>query len=355
MLKKAKVSVCEGKGKITDGHSVQVNGKILNTKRILITTGAVPSVPPIPGVNAPGVVTSDELLNWNGPLPQRLVVIGGGVIGMEFASLYQSLGSKVAVIEAMDRLLGTMDREIGQSLKMLMKKRGVEIHTGTKVERIEAADGLKVIAAENEQTLIAEADVVLVAVGRRAYTESLFAKGMDLKTECGKIVVNETFETSIPGIYAAGDCIGGIQLAHAAQAEAVNAVCAMTGRPPIYDCSVIPACVYTNPEIASVGMTAEEAKSRGRNVISAKYPMAANGKTLLSGGERGFVKILAEEQTGQILGAQLMCGRASDLISLFGEAIVNHLTVRETERVIYPHPTFAEGIGEALHLMHEKN
>lgn len=354
MLKKAKVDVYEGKGKITDRHSVQVNGEILNTEKILITTGAVPSVPPILGVDAPGVVTSDELLNWNGPLPQRLVIIGGGVIGMEFASLYQALGSQVVVIEAMDRLLGTMDREIGQSLKILMKKRGVEIHTGTKVERIETADGLSVIATEKEKTVIAGADAVLVAVGRRAYTESLLGEELNLKVERGKILVNENFETSIPGIYAAGDCIGGIQLAHVAQAEAVNAVCAMMNRPPAFDSSVIPSCVYTNPEIASVGMTAEEAKSGGRNIISAKYPMAANGKTLLSGGERGFVKILADEQTGQIAGAQLMCERASDLVSLFGEALVNHLTTEDLERVIYPHPTFVEGIGEALHLMHGK-
>lgn len=240
---------------------------------------------------------------------------------MEFASLYQALGSQVVVIEAMDRLLGTMDREIGQSLKILMKKRGVEIYTGTKVERIETEDGLSVIATEKEQTVIAGADAVLVAVGRRAYTESLFGKELDLKVERGKILVNENFETSIPGIYAAGDCIGGIQLAHVAQAEAVNAVCAMMNRPPAFDLSVIPSCVYTNPEIASVGMTVEEAKSRGRNIISAKYPMTANGKTLLSGGERGFVKILADEQTGQIAGAQLMCERASDLVSLFGEAL----------------------------------
>ena len=300
----------------------------------------------IPGVSAENISCSLEGLQRR--KTEVVETLRQGIRGM-------LKKAKVAVIEAMDRLLGTMDREIGQSLKMLMKKRGVEIHTGTKVERIEAADGLRVIAAEKEQTVIAEADMVLVAVGRRVHTEGLFEEGLNLKMERGKILVNENFETSIPGIYAAGDCIGGIQLAHAAQAEAVNAVCAMMDRPPAFDCSVIPACVYTNPEIAAVGMTVEEAKCRGTNVISAKYPMTANGKTLLSGGERGFVKILADEQTGQIIGAQLMCERASDLISLFGEAIVNHLTASEMERVIYPHSTFAEGIGEALHLMHGKN
>ncbi|MDO5426117.1 MAG: dihydrolipoyl dehydrogenase [Eubacteriales bacterium] len=349
-LKKAKVTVYHGKGQITGPHAVEVNGETLAAERILITTGSVPAMPPIPGIDLPGVMNSDELLAKGDPIPERLVIIGGGVIGMEFASIYQALGTQVTVIEALDRILATLDKEIGQSLKMLMKKRGVDIHTGAKVERIERTECLQVTCTEKEKALTVEADAVLVAVGRRAFTEGLLGPGVELAMDRGKICVDEHFQTSVPGIYAAGDCIGGIQLAHVASAEAINAVCYMNGEGPEQDLAVVPSCVYTNPEIASVGLSAEEAKAAGRTVLTSKYPMSANGKSLLSGQERGFIKVVADPETHQVLGAQMMCARATDMISEFGTAIRNGLTLEQMGAVIRPHPTFSEGISEAVML-----
>lgn len=350
LFKKSKITLYQGKGQITGSHTVLVGEEELTARNILITTGSIPSMPPIPGIDLPGVMNSDKLLDLGDPVPERLVIIGGGVIGMEFASIYQSLGTQVTVIEALDRILSTMDKEIGQSLKMLMKKRGVDIHTGSKVEKICREDCLLVTYTEKEKQQTVKADAVLVAVGRRAFTEGLLGPGVDLALDRGKICVDEHFQTSIPGIYAAGDCIGGIQLAHTASAEGINAVCHMNGDEPELDLSVIPSCVYTSPEIASVGLSAEDAKAQGIPVLTAKYPMSANGKSLLSGQERGFIKVLADPETRRILGAQMMCARATDMISEFGCAIVNNLTIEQMAAVIRPHPTFSEGISEAVEL-----
>ncbi|MDY3917822.1 MAG: dihydrolipoyl dehydrogenase [Candidatus Limivivens sp.] len=353
LFKKSKITLYQGKGQITGAHSVKVGEEELTAKNILIVTGSVPAMPPIPGMDLPGVLNSDGLLAKGDPVPEKLVIIGGGVIGMEFASIYQALGTQVTVIEALDRILATLDKEIGQSLKMLLKKRGVDIHTGAKVEKItEAGEGiLSVTYTEKDKPVTVEADTILVAVGRRAYTEGLLGPGVELAMDRGKICVDEHFQTSIPGIYAAGDCIGGIQLAHVASAEAINAVCHMNGEEPEMDLSVVPSCVYTSPEIASVGLSAEEAKAAGRSVLTAKYPMSANGKSLLSGQERGFIKVLADPETHRILGAQMMCARATDMISEFGMAIANGLTAEQMASVIRPHPTFSEGISEAAELL----
>lgn len=352
LLKKQKVTVLEGTGTILDPHTVQVSDERFETENILICTGSVPAMPPIPGIDLPNVMNSDKLLAEN-QVYQRLIIIGGGVIGMEFASIYQDLGCEVIVIEALDRLLGNMDKEFSQSLKMLMKKRGTEIHTGARVQEIrQTEDGsLLCVFEEKEQLLSREADGILVATGRRPNTQGLLGEDFSLDMERGRICVNEHFQTSIPNIYAAGDVIGGIQLAHTASAEALHALSHMRGEIPGKDLSVIPSCVYTSPEIASVGITPDEAKSAGLSVHTAKYPMSANGKTLLSHQDRGYIKITSDAETGKILGAQMMCARATDMISTFTQAIVNGLTVSQMAEVIYPHPTFSEGIGEALELL----
>ena len=191
-------------------------------------------------------------------------------------------------------------------------------------------------------------DAILVAVGRRAHTEALFGEGFELEMDRGRICVNEHSQTSIPTIYAAGDVTGGIMLAHAATAEALNAVMHMAGKAPIFNMSQVPGCVYTNPEIGSVGLTQDEAKKIGKNVIVKKYPMSANGKSLLSDQERGFIKVVADADSHVVLGAQMMCARATDMVSQFATAIVNGLTLEQMAAVIYPHPTFSEGISEAV-------
>ena len=359
MLKKGRIDLYTGKAKITEPGTVEVETgaekELLQTDNILICTGSSPAVLPVPGIDLPGVVTSDELLDSDIPY-KRLVIIGGGVIGMEFASIYNALGAEVTVIEALDRILANMDKEFSQSLKMLSKKRGIDIHTASLVKEIKKGENGSPVCVYEEkgQLFEAEADCILVAAGRRANTEDLFGEKIDVPMEKGKILVNENFQTGVPGIYAAGDVIGGIQLAHAASAEAVNAVCHMKGIPFARDTKVIPSCVYTNPEIASAGITADEAKQLGIETVTAKYPMSANGKSLLSGQERGFIKIVAEAETGKLLGAQMMCARATDMIGTFAEGISNELTAEQMAATVFPHPTFGEGMGEALELLVEK-
>ncbi len=331
------------------GVSVRSGGgeEILRAKNILLATGSVPALPPIPGIDLPGVVTSDGLLE-NDRLVGRLVIIGGGVIGAEFAEVYAALGTAVTVIEAMPQLLPSLDKEIAQSLKMLFKKRGVNVLTGTQVNRIlPGADGTLICEYGGGR---AEADCVLVSVGRRPYTGGLFAPGAQPGTERGRIMVNEYGETDLPGVWAVGDVTGGIMLAHAASAAGRNAVRRMAGLPPCADMRFIPSCVYTDPEIACAGMGEEEAKSAGIDADSRKFPMTANGKTVLTGAERGFIRVVFEKGTRRLLGVRMMCERASDMIGEFTLALSLGLTMEEMARAVRPHPTFCEAITEALRL-----
>ena len=364
LMRMNKISVYYGTGTIIDRNMVKVTmtkveaaeGPVmLETDHILIATGSVPACPPIPGSDLPGVVTSDGLLEKT-DMFEHLVIIGGGVIGMEFASVYTALGRKVTVIEALDRILPGMDKEIAQNLKMILKKRGAEIHAGAKVESIQAAgDGSGLICryVEKEKPCEARADGILIATGRKAYTEGLITQESSpqiqaMAMERGRIVINEYYETSVPGIYGVGDVTGGIQLAHAATAQGRNAVSHMAGEIMEIRTEVVPSCVYTSPEIGCVGISADEAKEQGRPVITKKYLMSANGKSVLSQQERGLIKVVADSASHRILGAQMMCARATDMISQFGVAIVNGLTLEDVARAIFPHPTFSEGILEAV-------
>lgn len=375
LMKTNRISVFYGTGTILDREHVKValsgektgekaeeqpDGQkqdqvVLETGHILIATGSVPACPPIPGSSLPGVVTSDGLLDKT-DLFEHLIIIGGGVIGMEFASVYSSLGHGVTVIEALDRILPTMDKEIAQNLKMIMKKRNVDIHTGAKVEEIlRTEDGAGLICryVEKDKPCEARADGILIATGRRAYTGGLITdessqEVKDMTMERGRIVTDETYETSVPGIYAIGDVTGGIQLAHAATAQGRNAVAHMAGENMVIRTDIVPSCVYTNPEIGCVGISADEAKARGIEAVTKKYIMSANGKSILSQQERGFIKVVADSDSHRILGAQMMCARATDMISQFAVAIANELTLEDMAKVIFPHPTFSEGILEAV-------
>ncbi len=348
-LKKNKITVVGGFATLTDAHTVKSSdGQEFSSERVLIATGSVPAVPPIPGAELPDVVTSDQLLERAQVYPS-LVIVGGGVIGMEFASIYSDLGARVTVIEFMDNILPNMDREISRNLKMILGKRGVDIHTSSRVESIAREDGRLVCRyVEKEEHREAPADGILIATGRRPNTDGLFAPGFGVEMERGRIVTDGNGETSVPGVYAVGDVTGGSMLAHAAAAEALNAVRHMAGKGAVYSMDNVPGCVYTNPEIGTVGITQDEAKHRGMDITIKKYPMSANGKTVLAGLERGFIKVVADKSTGRILGAQMMCARATDMISEFTAAIENGLTLESLAKVIYPHPTFSEAIGETV-------
>ncbi len=346
LFKNNRIAFYQGTGQIKDTHTVDTGEELLTSKNILIATGSVPAELPVEGAELTGVFNSDQLLSRQEPC-KKLVIIGGGVIGMEFASIYQALGTEVVVLEAMDRILSNMDKEIGQNLKMILKKRGVVIHTQAVLEKIREDNGLQCVFQTKGESMEIETEAVLIAAGRKACTKGLFGDGIAVDMDRDKIKVNEHFQTNYKNIYGIGDVIGGISLAHMASAQGINAVCHMNGEEGKMNLDTVPSCVYTNPEIACVGMTAQEAKERGTEVITSKYLMSANGKSLLTGQERGFIKLVAARDTRQILGAQLMCARATDIISEIGLAIAGGLTKDKICSVIHPHPSFSEGIWEA--------
>lgn len=353
LLKANKVTVIYGKGTLTGDREVRVidasgAAQVYEARHVLLAAGSKPMLPPIPGMDLEGVLTSDGLFKL-AEVPDSLLIIGGGVISMEFATVYLALGSKVAVVEALPRLVPNMDKEISQNLKMLMKKRGLDIHTGASVKRIEKEGEHLVCAFEEKgQEVRSSARYVLCAVGRCPDTDDLLEEGTGIRLDRGRIVVDDRFCTDMDGVYAVGDLIKGTQLAHAAAAQGMYVADIIAGRSPSVDLGVIPGCVYTEPEIASVGMTEEEARDKRCEIKTGKFIMSANGKSLITKEERGFIKVVAEAHTGVILGAQMMCARATDMIGEFTTAIANRLTVEQLLKGMRAHPTYNEGAGEAL-------
>lgn len=391
VLKKQKVEVYRGTGSIigtacgagtdtdagcgTNTVTVEVQmqegqHESLTASHVLIATGSAPAALPIPGFELPGVLDSDKVLDGNrlgaGILAESgsgsggIIMIGGGVIGMELATVYSNLEIPVTVLEAMDRILPNMDKEIAQNLKMILKKRGVEIITSARVTRAEESDGLMVCHYEQvnkkgeAEIKTVRGEKVLVSVGRKPEVAGLFSdevkKCYPVSGLCdprGYIRTDENYRTEIPGVWAVGDAIGGIQLAHMATAEGGRAVEDMFGIPFSQELKVIPSCVYTDPEIACVGMTADEAKQAGIETVTAKYIMSINGKSVLTLQERGFIKLVAEKESKCLLGAQLMCARATDMIGQLELAVAKKMTAADLASVVMAHPTFAEGIGEA--------
>lgn len=354
-LSKAKIELIYGIALVKDEHTVEYKESATDVthqitgKFILIATGGDPFIPPIPGATLKGVMDSTALLEQGGTPFDDLVIIGGGVIGVEFANIYHGFGSNVTVVEAMDRLIPTVDKELARSLKMSMQKDGIEILTKCPVIRIEQANGrLAVVYSEKNQEKSLPADAVLMAVGRRSNVPALLSEKLQhLAGERGRLAVNEYYQSASPSIYGIGDAIGGIELAHTATAEGRNAVAHMNGQKPPIRMATVPTCIYSMPEIASVGISLDEAKVQGLNVISKKYAMGANGKTVIEDLGRGYIKLIADADSHIMLGAQLMCGRATDLVGELALAISNKLTLEDVASTIHPHPTFVEAIAEA--------
>lgn len=354
LLKKKKVDFVAGTAKVTDGHTVEIsrNDEVseLTAANIMIATGSEPATPPIPGADLPGVLDSTGLLDLRGEIMKDFVIIGGGVIGIEFATIYSDLGTNVTVVEAMDRLLPNMDKELGRSLKMNFKNRGIDTHTNAMVEKIEERNGrLVCFYKEKDKVQEVEADHILVCTGRRPVTKGVFSEELEEKLlgARGFLQVDDCYRTEIPSIYGIGDAIGGTMLAHTATAEGRNAVAIMNGKEPEINMNVVAGCIYTSPEIASVGLTQDEAKEEGIDVITKKFPTSANGKTIIEELDRGFIKLVASKEDHTLLGAQLMCGRATDIIGELAVAIANGLTIEEVANTIHPHPTFVEAVCEA--------
>ena len=289
-------------------------------------------------------VTSDELLEDLRPR-ERMIILGGGVIGVELACVWAAAGCRVTILEALERILANLDRELSQSLTLQLKRDGVELLTGAHVTRI--SPGLTVHFTHKGAEQTAQAETVLAAMGRVPATAGLFA-GVEPAMERGFLQVNERFQTSIPSLYAIGDAIGGAMLAHKAEAEGCAAADLLLGRAPVRGVSPVPACVYTDPEIAQVGLTADDCKARGIPFAAGKCVMGGNGRTLIAGGKRGFLKLVFHAQTHALLGACLYCCRATDLISELTLAVTLGLTAEQLLRPVRPHPTFSEAVTEAV-------
>ena len=353
LMRADKVAVVPAAAQIVAPGVVEAAGERYAARDIIVATGSQPSVPPIPGADLPGVYTSDDLLEGGGVQAGSLAIIGGGVIGVEMASLYAALGCRVAVLEALEHLLPSMDREIAQRLGAAFKKQGIAVACKARVTGIEhGADGLLCVRYEDKRGAACSvaAEGVLVATGRRATTAGLFAPacGCEPEFERGALVADETGRTSQPHIWAIGDVRAGtIQLAHVAEAQAKNTVAAICGKPAPVDLRTVPSCVYASPEIASVGLTEAEAKTAGHAVRCGKSLAGASGKCAIEGCTSGYIKLVADAQAGVLLGAQLVYPRATDLVGELAVAVQRGMAVRELAAVIHPHPTFCEGIRAA--------
>lgn len=354
LLKANGVAVYPARATVAAPGQLRVGEEAVEARHILVAAGSYPSIPPIPGAQDPDVFTSDAVLEELNRFYQRLIIIGGGVIGVEMASVYSALGCDVTIIEAMDRLLPMMDREISQNLSMILKKRGVAVHTGASVTGITRdGEGLACAFTTKKGNAVVQGDGVLISVGRRPNTADLFTPGCTPEMVRGFLQVNDRYETSIPGIYAIGDCNGKMQLAHAAEAQAMACVEYIAGKnKPGVNPQVVPSCVYTNPEIACVGITADEAKAKGIPAITGKYVMSGNAKTMMEHTERSFIKLVFHGETGALIGAQMMCPRATDMVAELTTAVVNGLTRDQLLSALRPHPTFVEAVTEAVEAAH---
>lgn len=356
LMKANKITVVHGQACIQKAGVVTCNEETYEVRDILIATGSKVAYPPIPGIDLPGVYNSRDMLQGNGQDFSSLVIIGGGVVGVEFASIYRCLGCQVTLLEAADHILPFMDREIAQRLTMILKKQGVTVEAKAMVQRIEGyPDAMTVTytdkkGAEHQIT----AQGVLAAAGRIANLDGLFGPDFSLELDRGAVVGDEIGRTSVPHVYVIGDAKArNIQLAHVASAQGENVIADILGKRPPLDMSVVPSCVYTVPEIASVGLTEEKAKADGIAVKTGKYLTGANGKCLIEGTESGYVKLVTDSATGRLLGAQLVCPRATDMVGELTVAIQKGLTAADLAQVIHPHPTFSEmlfGAAEGLRL-----
>lgn len=355
LLKKGKIDVYEGKGRIIGAGnvSVQLNNEeeeiLLNCQNILIATGSRPRT--LPGLEADGkyVMTSDEALQME-ELPSSILIVGGGVIGIEWASMLIDFGLEVTVIEYADRILPTEDKEISKEAQRLMKKKGVKIVTGAKVlpETLEKGEGVSIKAEQKGKEVPYSADKLLVSVGRLANLEGFGLENTIVEVDRGVIRTNEFYQTSESNIYAIGDVIGGLQLAHVASHEGIIAVEHMAGEKPApLDYTLVSKCIYSSPEVASVGLTEDEAVAKGYQVKIGKFPFRAIGKALVFGEADGFVKLVVDQESNKLLGAHMIGPHVTDMITELGLAQVLNATSMEIAHTIHPHPTLAEAIGEA--------
>ena len=355
LLKMNKVKKIDGEASFVGEKKISVkkpDGTVeeMTADAIIVATGSVNSVPPIPGIKEnPNCIDSTGALSLEA-LPKSMVVIGGGVIGLELACAYAAFGTKITVVEAMDHMLPMLDGDLTKIGVAHMKKMGMEFHLECPVQSVESSPvGAKVVCKNKAgETVSFEAEKVLVAIGRRANTASLNLEAGKIDNDRGRIIVNDKMETSVPGVYAIGDCVfGRAQLAHTASAMGEVAAENICGHEAYYDEKTNPTCVYIEPEAASVGLTEEQCKAQGLEYKVGKFPMSANGKALIINGGEGLVKIIAGKEYGEILGMHIIGPRATDLIAEGALAIGEEMTLDEIINTIHSHPTVTETMREA--------
>lgn len=349
-LTQHQVQIVSGEAFIEDARHVRCGEEVYECEHLIISTGSDTFIPPIPGIDKTPYWTHRDALD-NKELPQSLTIIGGGVIGMEFASFFNSLGVKVTVIEMMDEILGGLDKEIASLLRAEYAKKGVTFHLSSKVTSVSYEEGLvtKVFFEKDGGIASVEADKLLMSVGRRPVTRGFGLENLHLQTdERGRIVVNEKMQTSVPAVYVCGDLTGFSLLAHTAVREAEVAVNTILGKQDAMSYRAIPGVVYTVPEVAGVGMTEEALQQSGRSYQVVKLPMAFSGRFVAENeGVNGICKLLfADDDT--LLGAHVLGNPASEIITLAGMAIELQLKREEWKRIVFPHPTVGEIFREAL-------
>ncbi len=354
LMDKNKVTVFEGLGSFESATSVKVTkadgtSEIIESKNIIIATGSKPSSLPFIKLDKDRIITSTEALKLK-EVPKHLVIIGGGVIGIELGQVYLRLGAQVSVVEFMDRIIPGMDASLSKELTKVLKKQGMKFYTSHKVQSVERAGDVVTVKAENAkgEIITLEGDYSLVSVGRRPYTDGLQAEKAGVKvTDRGQIEVNNHLQTSSSNIYAIGDVVRGAMLAHKAEEEGVMVAEILAGQKPHIDYNLIPGVVYTWPEVAAVGKTEEQLKAEGIDFKAGSFPFKALGRARAGGDTDGFVKILADAKTDEVLGVHMIGARCADLIAEAVTAMEFRASAEDISRMSHAHPTFAEAIKEA--------
>ncbi len=351
LMKAKKIHLIKEKATLKDNTHILSGDKTIESKFILIATGSIPfQIPNIPFDGAQ-ILSSSDILSLQ-KVPKSLIIIGGGVIGCEFASIFKNFGTEITIVEMMDSLLPNEDREVSKKLETIFKKGGINIFTGKKVENVEKKDGLVKVNLSDGNIISSEN--VLVCVGRSPNTKDLGIEEIGIECNKGWIKVDSSFRTNIKNIYAAGDVKGGVLLAHVSSREGIVAVEKMCRKNTKIDYNVIPSCIFTNPEIASVGLNESAAKSRGLDVKARKFPFSAIGKSHVLGETEGFVKLVVNNKNDKILGAQIIGPHATELIAEFSPCIQFGITSEKLASVIHAHPTLSEAIQEAVESIHNK-
>ncbi|KAA8679081.1 dihydrolipoyl dehydrogenase [Clostridium sp. HV4-5-A1G] len=345
LLRGNKVTTIEGTASFVDKNTVKIDDKTITSEYFIIATGSSTFMPPfIPLEGNTNVITSKEALDVN-YVPKSIAIIGGGVIGVEFAYIFSMLGSKVYVLELMDRILPMVDAEVSDLAKNRLTKAGVVFHTGAKVKKV---IGNKVVYELSGKDTSVEADAVLMAVGRVPNTEGINAEGIGLKFNRKAIETDEYMATNINNIYAIGDVNGKSMLAHTASREGIVAVKNICGKIETMNYDYMPSCIYLEPEIACIGLTEDQAREKYQNVKVGKFPLAANGKALVEGETEGIIKVILEGEFNQILGVHILGVHATDMIAEISVAMNLESTAEELINSVHPHPTVSEIIPEAF-------